>query len=134
LGRQAEQPFRITHKEANVLAPLYLIIVALSLSGQHQQMRHEWRTCSQTDVIPCIQYAAAKYGQPLAIAEQVVSCESSDNPLASNGVDFGLYQFLPSTFAATPYRGHSYWSARWSALAAMWAWSHGWQRQWQCYP
>lgn len=102
-------------------------------------MRREWRACSQTDVIPCIDYAAHKYGQPVQVAEEVAWCESRDEPAASNGRDFGTFQFAPGTFASTPYAGKpgGYWSARWSSLAAMWMWrtlgSRG-TSQWQCYP
>ena len=95
-------------------------------------MAREWRACSQTEVIPCIEYAAAKYHQPLPDAERVAWCESRDEPGASNGADFGLFQFAPSTFASTPYARHSYWSARWSSLAAMWMWSVGRRGEWEC--
>lgn len=99
-------------------------------------MSREWRACSQTDVVPCIRYAARKYGQPLGVAERVAMCESTDNPYADNGRgDLGLWQFLPATFNVSPYRDHSYWSARWSSLAAMWWWAKGsvGTSQWQCF-
>jgi hypothetical protein len=99
-------------------------------------MNHEWHACSQADPLDCISYAAHKYGQPVALADQVAWCESRDEWWASNGSDFGLWQFAPGTFAETPYGRYSYWSARWSSLAAMWWWSQGsaGTSQWQCYP
>jgi hypothetical protein len=66
---------------------------------------------------------------------RVAYCESTDNPRADNHMgDYGLFQFAPGTFAATPYGRHSIFSARYSSLAAMWAWAQkpSWRDQWQC--
>ena len=75
--------------------------------------------------------AAVTWG--LAVAQ----CESSDNPNAVNpsGAE-GLFQFMPSTFAATPQgkAGQSIWDPAASAGAAAWMYSRGQQGQWQCNP
>jgi hypothetical protein len=97
----------------------------------HTHQKHT-QGCDNRHVRACIVQAARKYRQSVADALSVAFCESSDDPLASNGTDDGLFQFAPSTFAATPYGAHSIWVARWNSLAAMWAWDHGWKDQWQC--
>ncbi len=66
---------------------------------------------------------------------RVPNCESSWNPeLAPNGAGAtGLYQFLPSTWAGTPYGNHSIYSARWQAEAAHWLYSKdGGGSEWVC--
>jgi hypothetical protein len=88
--------------------------------------------CSNLNVLPCIASAARRYRQSVVAAKRVAYCESTDNPSASSGGHLGLYQFLASTFATTPYRWRSVWEARWSSLAAMWLWAHGGKGQWQC--
>lgn len=96
------------------------------------QVRAANEHCSNRHVKDCIFYAASIYHQDLEAAYRVANCESGFDPHNSNGTDFGLYQFLPSTFATTSYARHSYWEARWSALAAMEMWSWGQKNQWQC--
>lgn len=79
-------------------------------------------------------HAAAFYHEPLADADRVAFCESTDNPLADNGHgDLGLFQFLyPSTWDSTPYAKRSIWDPAWNALAAMWMWRNGRRGEWQC--
>lgn len=108
-------------------------------------MRSEWHRCRQTAPTECILYAAAKWGEPATDLERVAMCESRDQWSADNGYDLGLFQFLPSTWASTPYAAKSIYSARFSSLAAAWMWAQGhgpaadvrapnrWQGdQWQC--
>jgi hypothetical protein len=45
----------------------------------------------------------------------------------------GLYQFMPGTWAHTPYRRHSPYSPKWASLAAMWMWKRGGQHHWSTY-
>lgn len=42
----------------------------------------------------------------------------------------GLMQFLPSTFASTPYLGQDICDPKSSALAAGWMWAHGRKGEW----
>ncbi len=67
----------------------------------------------------------------------VAQCESSDNPDAVNpsGAE-GLFQFMPSTFAATPQgkAGESIWDPAASAGAAAWMYTQGRQGEWSCNP
>lgn len=60
-------------------------------------------------------------------------CESRLNPLAFNpsGAS-GLMQFLPSTFATTPYAHRSIWSAKWNSLAGAWMHRMGRGNEWSC--
>lgn len=60
-------------------------------------------------------------------------CESrmfaqAHNPSGASG----LFQFLPSTFASTPYAHFSIWSPYASALAAGWMHTHGRGGEWVC--
>jgi hypothetical protein len=93
------------------------------------------RECSQRNVVPCIRRAALHYRQPFHDALRVARCESGLNPFASNGEHAGLYQFRvahPSTWATTKYAARDPYRAKWSALAAMWAWSVGRRGEWAC--
>jgi soluble lytic murein transglycosylase-like protein len=91
--------------------------------------------CSNSNPRACIVYAAGVYHQPVEDALRVAWCESSDDPYAVNreSGDVGLWQFEAATWAGTPYRRHSVFSARWSSLGAMWYWSRGEQSRWSCW-
>lgn len=74
-----------------------------------------------------IRLASIATGAPHSQMVAVASCEtggtfdeSADNPSSTAS---GLFQFLTSTFAATPYRSESIWSPYANALAAGWLWS-----------
>jgi hypothetical protein len=90
--------------------------------------------CSQSDPVACVDYAAAQFGQSPAAAECVARAESGDDPAnATNPTHFGLWQFDEQTWAASPYGGHSVWSAYWSSLAAMWYWREGQASRWTTF-
>jgi hypothetical protein len=69
-----------------------------------------------------------------ARAWQIINHESQGNPLAKNrsSTASGLYQFLTSTFASTPYgkAGFSIWDPCASSLAAGWMHQNGRGREW----
>jgi hypothetical protein len=99
--------------------------------------------CSQTRPVPCIRRAALHWHVDLRTQLRRARCESGLNPYAYNGAPFnrapvqttrssGLLQFLPSTWATTPYRGRSIWSAKWSALAGAWMQRAGRGSEWAC--
>lgn len=91
------------------------------------------KQCSQTRVVPCIRRAALRHRQPFRDLLRVARCESGLDPYAVGfEVHHGLFQFLPSTFASTPYAGRSIMSAKWNALAAAWAWKVGRRGEWAC--
>lgn len=66
---------------------------------------------------------------------RIPACESSWEPeLAPNGAGAtGLFQFLPSTWASTPYGNHSIYSAKWQSYAASWLYEKdGGGSEWVC--
>jgi soluble lytic murein transglycosylase-like protein len=79
--------------------------------------------------------AAAKWGVPYSELKAVAWCESRWNPRAVGAGSYGLMQFIPSTWAATPYRHRDIYDPWWNALAAAWLVRHdGSWRQWSCKP
>lgn len=77
----------------------------------------------------------AAFGPYAAQATRVAMCESSLNPSAHNpsGAS-GLFQFLPSTWAETPWRSYSPYNAWAAANAAHWLFVRdGYSfREWTC--
>ena len=73
--------------------------------------------------------AARHYGQPLGLALHIARRESRFNWRVTNTSSgaAGLYQFMPRTWASTPYgrRGRSPYNPKWASLGAMWMWSRG---------
>lgn len=67
-------------------------------------------------------------------AMNVAWCESRYHPNSvnsSSGAE-GLFQFLPSTWAFTPYAGYSAFDPKYNALAAAWLYNRDGPSQWQC--
>ena len=60
---------------------------------------------SQDQIVDIIYEAADNYGQSREVMLRVARCESGLNPSAvgGGGTYHGLFQFVPSTFAGTPY-------------------------------
>lgn len=86
------------------------------------------------DVVSIIYGAAAAYGQDGNALLAVASCESGLDPGAYNASSgaSGLFQFLPGTWASTPYGGSSVFDASANANAAAWMWSMGRRGEWVC--
>jgi hypothetical protein len=65
---------------------------------------------------------------------RVARCESGYNPRAVNpaGPYYGLFQFLVSTFKATPYGGQNILDPLANASAAAWKYGHGGSGAWGC--
>lgn len=80
--------------------------------------------------------AANRYGQSPADALRVAECESTTgrDPRAYDGSSghLGLYQFLASTWADTPYAASDPLDNYANANAAMWMWSVGRRGEWEC--
>ena len=92
-----------------------------------------WRLKGRAPIARCfIARAAARYGQSRSEAYYVAHRESRYNWRVTNASSgaAGLYQFMPRTWAYTPYRRHSPYHPRWAALAAMWMWAHGGYHHW----
>lgn len=89
---------------------------------------------TRDEIIQIIYAAADKYGQPRAAMLRVAQCESVLDPNAVNpasGVS-GLFQFLPSTWATTPYANQDIFDPVANAEAAAWMWSVGRRNEWHC--
>jgi len=85
-----------------------------------------------------IHAAARTYGASYSEMRSLAFCESRFNANAVNTTavwvrdnstrgghyehSSGLFQFLPSTWANTPFAGHSVFDARWNAQGAAWLW------------
>lgn len=87
-----------------------------------------------TDIVSIIYAAADRYGQPRADMLRVARCESVLDPNAYNASSgaSGLFQFLPGTWASTPYADQNIFDAEANANAAGWMWSVGRRNEWVC--
>jgi hypothetical protein len=67
-------------------------------------------------------------------AMNVAWCESRYHPNSVNSSSgaSGLFQFLPSTWAFTPYASYSPFDPKYNALAAAWLYNRDGPSQWQC--
>lgn len=89
---------------------------------------------SRDEIIGIIYAAADKYGQPRSDMLRVAQCESVLDPNVVNpasGVS-GLFQFLPSTWATTPYANEDIFDPVANAEAAAWMWDNGRRNEWHC--
>lgn len=88
---------------------------------------------SKQEVIEIIYAAADRYGQSREDMLRVARCESNLNPKAVNPTgSYGLFQFIRSTWATTPYANYDILDAWASANAAGWMWSVGRRGEWVC--
>jgi hypothetical protein len=89
---------------------------------------------SEEQIVDIIYEAADNYGQSREDMLRVARCESGLNPSAvgGGGAYYGLYQFVPSTFARTPYGQYNINDPWANANAAGWMWSQGKKSDWVC--
>lgn len=89
---------------------------------------------TEQEIISIINQAAAAYGQNADDMVRVARCESSLNPRAVGGGGqwHGLFQFVPSTFAGTPYGGQDIYDPWANSHAAAWMWAEGRKSEWVC--
>lgn len=89
---------------------------------------------TQDEIIAIIYAAADTYGQSRAAMLAVARCESVLDPNAINYSSnaSGLFQFLPGTWATTPFANQSIFDPVASANAAGWMWSVGRRGEWVC--
>ena len=87
---------------------------------------------SRPSVAEAINLAGATYGYTDTLWRKA-RCESQLDPNARNGSEAsGLLQFLPSTWATTPYARFSIFSPYANALAAGWMHAQGRGGEWSC--
>src|SRR5215217_5082327 len=89
---------------------------------------------SEEQIVDIIYEAADNYGQSRDDMLRVARCESGLNPSAvgGGGTYHGLFQFVPSTFAGTPYGEYDIYDPWANANAAGWMWSEGKKSNWVC--
>ncbi|MBA2597766.1 MAG: transglycosylase SLT domain-containing protein [Chloroflexia bacterium] len=89
---------------------------------------------SEQQITDIIYEAADNYGQSREDMLRVARCESGLVPSAvgGGGAYHGLFQFVPSTFAGTPYGDYDIYDAWANANAAGWMWSEGRKNEWVC--
>ncbi len=92
-----------------------------------------WNRGTRKRIARCFIYRASRhYGESTRLALQIAYRESRFNWRVTNASSgaAGLYQFMPGTWANTPYRRYSPYHPKWSALAAMWMWKRGLYSHW----
>lgn len=89
---------------------------------------------SEDQIVDIIYEAADNYGQSREDMLRVARCESGLDPNAvgGGGAYHGLFQFVPSTFAGTPYGKYDIYDPWANANAAGWMWSEGKKSSWVC--
>jgi uncharacterized protein YraI len=89
---------------------------------------------TEDEIIQIIYAAADQYGQPREDMLRVARCESVLDPNAVNPSSnaSGLFQFLPSTWATTPYAEQDIFDPVANAEAAAWMWDNGRRGEWTC--
>ena len=86
------------------------------------------------EIVQIIYAAADTYGQSGSAMLAVAQCESLLDPSATNAWSgaAGLFQFLPGTWATTPWAGDNMYDPVANANAAAWMWSVGRRGEWVC--
>jgi len=89
---------------------------------------------AEGDIVEIIRDAARAFGQPEEDMVRVGRCESNLDPRAVNqaGPYFGLFQFLRSTWASTPFADQDIFDPSANARAAAWMWQQGRRHEWAC--
>lgn len=92
-----------------------------------------WHKDRRAGVSKCfIKRAAAHFDQSKRHAYAIAYRESRFDFRVTNSSSgaAGLYQFMPRTWASTPYARKSPYSPKHASLAAMWMWSRGGYSHW----
>ena len=88
-----------------------------------------------------IEVAAIVYDQPLDDMMRVAGCETgwtydpkarNDQPIYNGEHATGLFQFIPSTWASTPFAKFDIYNGWINALAAGWMWANHRRSEWAC--
>lgn len=89
---------------------------------------------TEEEIIQIIYAAADEYGQPREDMLRVARCESVLDPNAVNATSgaSGLFQFLPGTWARTPWADEDVFDPVANAYATAWMWDQGNRNEWTC--
>jgi hypothetical protein len=89
---------------------------------------------SEADIVEIIREAARRHDQPVDDLVRVGRCESGLDPRAVNpaGPYHGLFQFLRTTWASTPFAERDIYDPVANANAAAWMWQQGRRGEWAC--
>ena len=89
---------------------------------------------TEDEIIKIIREAARAFDQPEDDLLRVGRCESNLDPRAVNrdGPYFGLFQFLRSTWATTPFADRDIFDPVANAQAAARMWQQGRRNEWAC--
>ncbi len=89
---------------------------------------------TEDEIVAIIREAARAFAQPEEDLLRVGRCESNLDPNAVNpdGPYFGLFQFLRSTWASTPFADRDIFDPTANAHAAAWMWQQGRRGEWAC--
>lgn len=92
------------------------------------------RIWSEAEIVAIIGEAASRFNQPEDDLLRVGRCESNLDPRAVNaaGPYFGLFQFLRTTWAGTPFADRDIFDPVANANAAAWMWQQGRRNEWAC--
>jgi hypothetical protein len=110
------------------------------VADRHLERIHEdgesepGRVWTEAEIVEIIEEAARRHDQPATDLLRVGRCESNLDPGAFNpsGPYHGLFQFLRSTWASTPYAERDIYDPAANANAAAWMWQQGRRGEWAC--
>lgn len=131
----AEQAAKAAEDQRQAAAAAYAAAHPVVTQVQSAQPAAASTNYGSGTVQQIIHDAFAPYGQAaIDWGERVAKCESGYNPRAYNpaGPYYGLFQFLMSTFKATPYGNQDIYDPVANAKAAAWKYSQGGQSAWGC--
>lgn len=91
------------------------------------------RRCENGSIHSCIHRGALRWRVSYLMLLRKARCESqlrwwARNPSGASGP----FQFMPSTWATTPYARRSLWRWKWASLGAGWMHSVGRGGEWAC--
>lgn len=99
------------------------------------KIRYFMHRCSQERPLDCIHRASLHRHVPFRTMTGIAWRESRYDPYAKNpsSTASGLFQFLNTTWANTPYASRNVFSAKWNSLAAAYLMSQpGGMSHWAC--